>query len=191
MTSRKKQAIETKQRIYDAAVSIMQKHGFESATIEKICKKAKVSVGSFYVYYKSKQDVIVEVYASADHYFRDVVEPQIRPLSYRNKALTFFHHYALYNIRTGLDFVRRLYGSESQLFVARDRYMHILLREILEQSIQAGQYTSDMPQAEAEQFMFVLARGIVSDWCLYEGSYPLEEKMKYYFERILPLFFVS
>jgi TetR/AcrR family transcriptional regulator, fatty acid metabolism regulator protein len=191
MTSRKKQAIQTKQRIYEAAVSIMQKHGFEEATIEKICKKAKVSVGSFYVYYKSKEDVLVEVYASADQYFRDIVQPLLADLSYHDKVLTFFQHYALYNIKTGLDFVKRLYGSESKLFVARDRYMHQLLREILSHSVEAGQYRSDMSLDEAEQFLFIVARGVVTDWCLYEGSYGLEEKMAYYFRRILPVFFAD
>jgi AcrR family transcriptional regulator len=188
MTSREKQALQTKHKIHDAAVTIMQKYGFEEATIERICKKAKVSIGSFYVYYKSKNDILVEIYASADQYFKDVVEPLLEPVDYWDKIIIFFRHYALYNIETGLDFVKRLYGSENKLFVAQNRYMLRLLHMVLASAEQAGMIKSDMPANEIEQFFFIVARGIVNDWCLKDGEYDLEEKMVHYFERILSIF---
>jgi TetR/AcrR family transcriptional regulator, fatty acid metabolism regulator protein len=189
MTRRKNQAMQTKQKIFSAAMSIMQKQGFEETTIEQICKKANVSIGTFYIHYKSKHDVLFEIYQLADQYFEDVVEPELEPLELKEKILRFFVHYAWYNISTGLDFVKHLYGSENKLFVAQDRYMHRLLHMILVAAEQAGKIKSDMPLHEIEQFIFMMARGIVCDWCVYDGEYDLEKKMILYFERILPLFF--
>ena len=48
MTSRDEQRIETRKRIYDAAIELFLEKGFETVTIEDIRKKAKVSVGAFY-----------------------------------------------------------------------------------------------------------------------------------------------
>jgi AcrR family transcriptional regulator len=167
----------------------MQKHGFEDTTIEQICKKAKVSVGSFYNYFKSKQDVLFVVFESADLYFKDTVEPQLASLAVSDKILLFFRHYARYNLDTGLDFVKHLYGSsENKFFIAQDRFMHKLLHNILADAQAEGKLKSDMPLQEIEQYMFILARGIVNDWCLYDGSYDLEQRIVLYFQKTLSLF---
>lgn len=189
MTSRQKQAIQTKKRIYEAALQIMQKHGFENATIEQICKKAKVSVGSFYNYFNSKHDVLSMIYESVDIYYQDVVAPEIENLGLEDQIVTFFSHYARYAVKNGLDFTRHLYSnSENKLFLNRDRFMHQLLHSILLASEEKRKLTP-MPLDEIEQFCFILSRGIVNDWCLYDGSYDLEEKMAQSFRLILPLFF--
>ena len=187
-TSRQKQAMMTKKKIFTVAVSLMQKHGFEETSIEQICKKAKVSVGSFYNYFGSKHDVLLMVYESADQYFKDVVEPQIHSLDPAEQILRFFSYYAQYNTQNGLDFVTHLYGnSDNKLFLDYSRYMHQLLRNLLQDARDNGRLSDAMPFEEIEPFLFLIARGIVNDWCLHDGSYDLEQKMLRCFQTILPL----
>lgn len=191
LTSRQKQAIQTKKRIYDAAVYLMQKHGFEDATIEQVCKKAKVSVGSFYNYFKSKHDVLSMFYESVDIYFRDVVAGEVESMPYPEKIITFFSHYARYAESNGLDFVSHLFGNnENKLFIKQDRYMHILMHQILVSAQHDGKLTQSMPLEAIEQFLFILARGVVNDWCLYDGSYDLVVRMEQSFQLILPVIIV-
>jgi TetR/AcrR family transcriptional regulator, fatty acid metabolism regulator protein len=189
MTKRKKQALKTKENIFNSAIAVMQKHGFEEATIEQICKKARVSVGSFYNYFKSKNDLLFQVYEYADQYYKDIVAPELESVDLKQKVLIFFKHYALYNEKTGVDFVKRLYGNyENKLFIKHDRYMHELMHTVLVSARKNGELKTDIPAGEIEQFMFILARGVVSDWCLYDGKYDLSKKLLDYFEFILPLF---
>jgi Transcriptional regulator len=56
ISSRKQQALETKARIYQTALSLMEKKNYQSITIEEISKSAGVSVGAFYHYFKSKNE---------------------------------------------------------------------------------------------------------------------------------------
>jgi len=186
MTSRQKKAIHTKNTIHNAAISLMQKQGIQQTTIEEICKKAKVSVGSFYTYFKSKDDVITSVFKSADQYFENVVEQELAGLPVEEKITNFFRHYARYNYDTGLDFTTRLYfNSENQHFLERDRYMHVLLRSILEEARDNDYFEPGISLSELEEFLFLFARGVVSDWCLHGGNYDLEQKMVFYFKSIL------
>ena len=55
-TKRQEQARETKNRIYNSAIELMEKEGFDNITIADIREKAGVSVGAFYHYFASKND---------------------------------------------------------------------------------------------------------------------------------------
>jgi AcrR family transcriptional regulator len=59
LTKRQLQAIETKKKIYEAAKSLMAKYGHEAVSIDDIVQEAGVARGSFYVYYLSKEDLLV------------------------------------------------------------------------------------------------------------------------------------
>ncbi|WP_259596222.1 TetR/AcrR family transcriptional regulator [Clostridium botulinum] len=69
LTKRQIQAINTKNKIYNIATNLMQKEGYDNITIQNICEKAEVSVGSFYHYFESKNDILIELYKKADHFF--------------------------------------------------------------------------------------------------------------------------
>jgi AcrR family transcriptional regulator len=185
-TNRQKQAMNTRNKIFKAATSLMHKQGIQQTTVEAICAKAHVSVGSFYHYFKSKDEILHAVYASADQYFKDVVEPEIAPLGNLEKLLGFFRHYARYNGQTGLDFTTHLYfNSENKFFIEHNRYMHTLLRGILEEIHGVQGLQPGLPLRALEEFLFLVARGIVSDWCLRDGQFDLEEKTVLYFEVLL------
>lgn len=66
MNSRQKQAIETKLKITSAAMELFSNGNFNEVKIADICKKAECSVGLFYHYFESKEDIIREGYAGID-----------------------------------------------------------------------------------------------------------------------------
>lgn len=45
LTNRQKQAISTRQKIFDTTVKLLKELTFDKITIRKICKEADVSVG--------------------------------------------------------------------------------------------------------------------------------------------------
>jgi len=52
----------TKRRLYDAAIGLMARKGYESTTLRDVAKEAGVSVGLLYRYFPSKRAVIVALY---------------------------------------------------------------------------------------------------------------------------------
>lgn len=61
-SARKRQAEQTKRKIFETAVSLIKEKGYGSITISEICTVAGVAKGSFYVHYKSKEDIVRESY---------------------------------------------------------------------------------------------------------------------------------
>ena len=58
MTKQKLKSQETKERIFQAAKTILQRSGYESLSIKNICEEAGVSNGSFYHHFKTKDDLL-------------------------------------------------------------------------------------------------------------------------------------
>ena len=59
ITKRQQQAAESRKRIFDSAMKLINNKGFENVSISDICKSAKCSVGTFYHYFPSKDDLIM------------------------------------------------------------------------------------------------------------------------------------
>lgn len=60
--SRKEQAVFTKKKIFDTTVLLMKKKGYSKITIREICQNAEISVGTFYLYFLSKDDILLDIY---------------------------------------------------------------------------------------------------------------------------------
>ncbi|MCR5061461.1 MAG: TetR/AcrR family transcriptional regulator [Saccharofermentans sp.] len=56
-----KRSIEKKQRIKDAAFDLMAENGYHNTSSNEIAKKAGVSIGTFYSYFKDKKDLYEEL----------------------------------------------------------------------------------------------------------------------------------
>ncbi|MBP1736409.1 MAG: transcriptional regulator, TetR family [Oscillospiraceae bacterium] len=65
LTSRAKQAIETKRRIVRCAKKLVQKSGFDKVSVSQISEAAGITVGTFYYYFQSKDDLLYELLPKA------------------------------------------------------------------------------------------------------------------------------
>ncbi len=186
LTKRQLQAIDTKNRIYNVAIDLMERKGFDNITIEEIAKKAGVSIGSFYHYFNSKHDVFAEIYKEGDEFFLKEVKDKLQGQSSFEKILDYFRYYADLNTSTGLDTAKQLYTANNKMFIKKGRYMQTLLQELIADGQQKGELSTKSSPEELTEFLFIAARGLVYDWCLHEGSYNLKESMVRYISRILP-----
>ena len=59
MTKRKQQAIETKQKLLDAADILVKERGFDAVSVDDIVASCGVAKGTFYHYFSSKDDLLV------------------------------------------------------------------------------------------------------------------------------------
>ncbi len=69
---KQQRSIEKKQRIKDAAVILMSEKGYHSTSSNEIAKKADVSIGTFYSYFKDKKALYAEL---VEDIYNTVLEP--------------------------------------------------------------------------------------------------------------------
>lgn len=177
LTSRQEQAIKTRNKIYNTAFDLMEKRGFNNITIEDISKKAGVSVGAFYHYFHSKNDILFEIYRRADDYFRDEVIKNLTMDHAVDQIVAYFKYYASYSVRTGSEFTKHLYNTDNKFFLTKGRFMQTSLNDLILTGQKKNQIASEMSAEEITELLFITARGVIFDWCLHEGDYDLDQKM--------------
>lgn len=177
LTKRQIQAIQTKEKIYNVAIELMKKKGFDNMTIEEIARNAEVSVGAFYHYFQSKSDILDEIFKQADEYYENTVSIQMSEENALDNILKYFHYYALFNLGRGLDSVKQLYRADVRTFANKDRYMQVLLRNIIKEGQLNNEIVTNESYEAISENLHIVARGVVFDWCLHEGEYDLEERM--------------
>ena len=60
MTKRQEIAQETRHKIYTTACSLIEKNGFANVSVEDITHACGVAKGTFYVYFKRKEEIVFE-----------------------------------------------------------------------------------------------------------------------------------
>ena len=59
---REKQKAATKIALFKAATSLIKKNGFDKVSVRDIANAADVTTGAFYVHFRSKEDIVSQVF---------------------------------------------------------------------------------------------------------------------------------
>ncbi|MBA7581004.1 Fatty acid metabolism regulator protein [subsurface metagenome] len=178
LTKRQEKAIETKNRIYNAAINLMDRKGFEKITITDISKKAGVSVGAFYHYFKSKNDILAEIFRKADEYFSTQVVSSLKKRRIPSRIIEYFNYYAKFNVATGVETTQQLFNPKIKFFIKKNRPMLTILQDLIRKGQEKKEIRKNADPEELAKLLFTLARGVVFDWSLHDGRYDLEAAME-------------
>jgi len=184
-TKRQEQARETKNRIYTSAIELMEQEGFDNITIADISEKAGVSVGAFYHYFSSKNDILAEIFRQADEYFSTVVVNTLSETSVPEQIIEYFDHYAKFNITSGVETTQQLFNPKIKFFIQEGRPMLEILHDLVRKGQENKEIREDMEARDLVRYLFVMARGIVFEWSLYDGNYDLEARMHKYMQNLV------
>ncbi len=177
ITNRSKQAEKTKNKIYKHGVKLIIKHGYDNITVEQISKAAGVSVGTYYYYFKSKFELIREIYKKGDEYFLQEVAGKLKSSTCNEQIIEFFDRYATFNIYSGIDMVKNLYNSDNKMFITDGRAMQQVLLDIIDYWRTNGYFIKEQSSIEICRILFIAARGVIYNWCLYDGTLDLNKEM--------------
>ncbi len=139
---------QTREKIIQAAMRLFEELGYEKTTSNEIAAAAGVSVGSFYVYFTDKRQVLLEVFDRvADELFKNVFEslkpedlfgPELRPRIHQAITKTIIDKQK----RAGLHRVIWELVLKDEQFAARSRALmdrsRAKLHEILSLASKAG-----------------------------------------------------
>jgi AcrR family transcriptional regulator len=179
MTKRQDQAKETRQRIYDTAMSLIGTKGFNNVTVEDICKKAGVSTGSFYNYFRSKQHIIIEHTAKIDEYYQEIFSNtliNLKGLKKLEKFLELALGYIDLNIGRHLsivlyaDALNQDYTNQSVL-IDENRFLFSCLESMLHEACEEGELPVNIDIGLVVEHIGILLRGSIYNWCLYGAKH--------------------
>ena len=175
LTKRKIQAINTKEQIFNTSIQLFVEKGYDSVSINQICKEVGVSVGAFYHHFNGKEDIIVESYKEFDKTFEDFAGSISKSITAVDKLLEFIKYQVEYAEKTGLDIIRQIYKSQlyagREFFISEERTLPRVLNEVVEEAQKNGEFIEDISSKEITRQLLRLSRGIIYDWCVHNASY--------------------
>ena len=72
MTPRKQQTLEIRAKIQNTALSLFDREGFENVSVEEIAQAVGCSVGNIYHYFKSKDELAIQVTQMVDRAYAEM-----------------------------------------------------------------------------------------------------------------------
>lgn len=189
-SGRTKKGSQTKERIFQAALQLIQNKGYEQTTLVDICAEANIANGTFYHYFNSKQDILVSF---VEQESRDLADfyANLEKTSYADALIKIIDYQADYYMRKGTEFVSTFYTIMLQTKHKIYDYGTFSLLEIIYDCFTGGQQAGEFSRHYSAHYLKELAVGLLyyttSAWCIAEGELPLKEALHQQYQDLINL----
>ena len=183
LTNRQKRALQTRQKIVDAAHKVIAEKGFENVSVDDIAKQAGVATGSFYTYFKKKEDVI-DAIGKTDFYRLAAVVGEMEDKDITARLEYYSREFLATIEQSSLEVCRQ--WIRNNLAAAK---MEILAEEttkydfdyramctVLSEAVSRGELREETPVEELALFFNAQLYGLMVAWCMSDGAVVGSEK---------------
>jgi AcrR family transcriptional regulator len=176
-----KTAQRTKNAIMDSALELFNERGFDSVTIEEITNHAGVAKGSFYTYFSTKSDIIVDEFWKIDAYYAEYSERNLKRYKTAREKLLAFTRAQMRYVRDviGLQNLKILYANQTiqpgsnKIITNEERQWVRIISEIMKEGQERGEFRTDMDARRMALLFNRSARSVFLDWCILDAQFDL------------------
>ena len=168
------------QRILDAAIEVIAEKGFHSSRVSDIAERANVADGTIYLYFKSKEQILMTALESA---FEAFIAQAKKELAGSSDAASKLRVLARLHLRElgrnrNLAIVLQTELRQSAKFLAEFSQRELkayfnLIREVIREGQQAGSIRQDVADKIAAACLFGALDELVTTWVLSSRDYDL------------------
>lgn len=182
MTMRQEMALKTRENLIEAAKKVISIKGFKEASIQDITEEAGVAKGTFYTYFKTKEEIVEELLKTKFVKYED---------SFLNKTLKdkieFFNKDLMRQIQScGVEICRQwIVNNLKPVELDKIGYDSECIRVILKSSLEKGELKDDTPIEELVGFIINTIYGMMLNWCMTDKKYEPQKHLKTITEYIL------
>lgn len=189
---RQARAAKTRKRIISAAKKLITENGFENVFIEDIAKEAGVSTGSFYTYFKKKEDIVEELNQS-DFYRLAETTNGFKDKDLDDRLKFYCREFLAEIERVGIEICRQWIRNNitpveieiSDQKTTKYHHDYLAMRSILDQGIKRGELAADTPVDELALFFNAQLYGLMVAWCMTDAYVVGSEKTDAFCEKMI------
>ena len=191
MTNRQAAAAETRKRLVAAAKELICTKGLVNTSVEEITQSCGISKGTFYTYFKRKEDVVLEL---SQGMFGEILSDAMAvPGSIRSKLTFYMIHFSDYiekgRVKMAQDWIGNVAHPDlCQEGVNKLRLDSSALESLLSMGISAGEIAASAPARELAYHLTEMLYGQLLCWVLSDGSYSLRQRTEHYCQTELEAF---
>ncbi len=177
MTPRKRQGLEMRAKIQNTALSLFDREGFENVSVEEIAQTVGCSVGNIYHYFKSKDELAIQVTQMVDRAYAEMEQEYLSDgdTPAREKLLDFVGRSLEISASDEMlckAFIHGLRYPEQAVLQKNDKRVYYrLLRELVDLCQEEGSIHPSYDPDSLVEDLVVLHRGTLFEWRIYQGSF--------------------
>ena len=190
MTNRQLAALETKRKLLEAAKKIICEKGLTNTSVGEITKACGVANGTFYTYFKRKEDVL---FALSREIFQEILEKaQSHNGTFMERLVLFMMDFSGYIEKSGLklcqEWVRNTVNPDLVENADDKNKLHMdinSIRHLVEQGIERGELKTDTPVDVIAHTLIDVLYGEMLCWDMSGGAYSFEARTKEFCDTFL------
>ena len=170
------------EQILEAAAAVFAHKGYFGSRVADIAAKARVADGTIYLYFRSKEEILVALFDRAMHRFLDRARAELAGLSGADACLRRLARLHLEQLGGNRDLaiVFQVELRQSQKFMRRlsttilAEYLD-LIRAVIRQGLAEGSLRKDLPEKVVTKCFFGILDEMATNWVLSRRKYRLED----------------
>ena len=168
-------------KILKAAWKLFEEKGYEETTVDEIIEATHTSKGTFYHYFKSKEDLLSLFSYIFDERYEELSKKLDVDMNSFDKLMVLCDEcFSTIENDYSLELVARMYSSHlfsknSKHLLDKNRIYYKLLRNVIAEGQQRGHIRDDLSPAEIIKAYTIAERGLIYDWCVCNGEYSLRD----------------
>ena len=177
MTKRQENALKTRKKLVSTAENLLKVNGFKALSVEDITSAAGVAKGTFYVYFKHKEDIIAEICRG---YFK-AIEDEINNMSGKNliEKLSlytdnFMKAVEIYGINICREWIRSSIDPNTafdKTDMSKWQYDVDMLKKILNNAVKNRELKKETPVELLTHIIISELYGMMTCWCMSDGVF--------------------
>lgn len=183
MTNRQLAALETKRKLLETTKKLVYEKGLTNTSVEEITKLSGVSNGTFYTYFKRKEDII---FALSKEIFSEIAEQaQNNNGTFLQRLSDYMVNFSAHIEKNGLKLCQEWVRNtvDPNLVENPDDRQKLrmdldAMQSLIENGIARGELQPDAPVEALARALVALLYGEMLCWDMSDGAHSFEERTK-------------
>ena len=168
MGKREDQALQTKNKIIEAAKKLIIENGFDNVSVDDITKLAGVAKGSYYVYFKKKEDIISEIGCLEFRYINEEII-NMKDVSFIDKLKYYAKRYKQGLLELGVE-ISKCWLQDNLNCRCKLEYDYSTISNMINEGIKNKEIKEDINVSDLTYFIISVLYGIMLVWIMSNGQ---------------------
>lgn len=184
MPTRQENALKTRQKLLDVTNALIKEKGFYNLNVTDITQRADVATGTFYTYFKHKEEIVLEI---CKNLFK---ETQLKLEQSKNSDISqrlclYFdcfikevQSYKLHIVREWIKGLVEQNQNNESMGNIKWQYDFEMLNNIISEAVENKELKSNTPINKLCEIILTQMYGMLTCWCMSGGDFNPERAIK-------------
>lgn len=185
LTMRQKQAMESRRKLLESATELFNRNGFRETAVQDICAHAGLSVGVFYHYFPSKQELLQAILRDKNDELMELIDAESTAKTHLEALLEVFGFICRQKVEGSFAMVCTSFAPSPTGCAVPDQKLVEFIASIVRSAQETGELTTDFQPEQIAFDLLISSRGYQLYWCESGGEFDVITGQQEYLKRHL------